>query len=52
MAGQEVVTLVNEARSAGTHSVKFSAASIPSGAYTLVVRSNGLAVSAAVTVSK
>ena len=51
-AGQEVATLLNETRSAGTHNVRFSAATLPSGAYTLVVRSSGLAVSSAVTVTK
>ncbi len=51
-AGQEVASLLNETRPAGSHVVRFSAGSIPSGAYTLVVRSNGLAVSSAVTVTK
>jgi hypothetical protein len=51
-AGQEVATLLSDSRAAGMHQVRMTAAALASGSYTLVVRSNGLAVSSALTVSK
>ncbi len=51
-AGQEVATVVSGFYGAGTHPASIEAANIPSGSYTLVLRSNGLVVSKNVTVSK
>ena len=51
-AGQEVGTLLSENLTAGEHKVRMSAASLASGSYTLVVRSNGFSVSSSVTVTK
>ncbi len=51
-AGQEVATILSDNRAAGVHQVRMTAAALASGSYTLVVRSNGLAVSSALTVSK
>ncbi len=39
--GQEVATLVNEARNAGTHRVTFDARSLPSGTYFYSITVNG-----------
>ena len=51
-AGQEVLTLVNASLAAGQHTASIDAATLASGAYTLVLRSNGMIVSKNVTIAK
>ncbi|MCX6141101.1 MAG: GEVED domain-containing protein [Candidatus Kapabacteria bacterium] len=52
VAGQEVLTVTQGSFAAGTHSASIDAATLASGTYTLVLRSNGLVVSKNVTISK
>lgn len=51
-AGQEVGTLLSENLTAGEHTVRMSAATLASGSYTLIVRSNGFSATSSVTVTK
>ena len=51
-AGQEVLTLVNGSFAAGTHQASIDAATLASGSYSLVLRSNGKMVSKNLTIAK
>lgn len=51
-AGQTVMTIASGEFAAGTHPVSLDAATLASGSYTLVLRSNGMVVSKNVTVAK
>lgn len=52
VAGQEVLTVLNGSFAAGTHNATIDAATLASGSYSLVLRSNGMVVSKNVTISK
>jgi hypothetical protein len=51
-AGQEVATIENGFFGIGTHTARINAANLASGAYTLVLRSNGLTAVTNVTIAK
>ncbi|MBC8125110.1 MAG: T9SS type A sorting domain-containing protein [Candidatus Kapabacteria bacterium] len=52
LAGQEVLSILSGSYAAGTHNASIDAASLASGSYTLVLRSNGMVVSKNVTIAK
>ena len=52
LAGQEVQVIANGNFAAGTHEASIDAAQLASGAYTLVLRSNGVMATKAITVTK
>jgi hypothetical protein len=52
LAGQEVQVIANGNFAAGTHMASIDAAQLASGAYTLVLRSNGMTATKAITVTK
>ena len=52
LSGQEVQVLANGNYAAGTHEASIDATQLASGAYTLVLRSNGVMATKAITVTK
>jgi hypothetical protein len=51
-AGQEVAVVLNEYRNAGTQEFTLEAANLASGSYSLIIRSNGVAVTKNITIVK
>lgn len=52
LLGQEITTLVNEYKEAGTHNIKFNAANLNSGVYLYKLESNGLTLTKKMTLLK
>ncbi|MGQ9798544.1 MAG: T9SS type A sorting domain-containing protein, partial [Ignavibacterium sp.] len=52
LLGQEITTLVNEYKEAGTHNIQFNAANLNSGVYLYKLESNGLTLTKKMTLLK
>lgn len=52
LLGNEVATLVNEYKNAGTHKVSFDASALPSGVYLYTIQSGGFRMAKKMTVMK